>query len=107
MPLFASRTKSVTFRLSAEEYAALRSYCIANKVRSVSELARQAILQQVEGNRSQRNLISGDLVALGSALVEIDGALKNLSGRISRVLGPTQKQAPWNRAPKAPDEKTS
>ena len=90
MPLFNSKKKSITFRLSAEEYEALRSYCIARKVRSVSELARESILPQVFQDRSQRNLISGDPVALGSALEEIDTALKNLSGRISRLLCPFQ-----------------
>lgn len=91
MPLFNSRKKSITFRLSAEEFEALRNYCIASKVRSVSELARESILLQVHGDRSQQNLISGDLTALGSALGEIDIALKNLSGKISKVLGPAQK----------------
>jgi hypothetical protein len=90
MPLLTSRTKLVSFRLSAEEYEALRNYCIARKVRSVSELTRESILLQVYGDRSQRNLITGDIVALGSALEEIDVALKNLSGRISRVLGPSR-----------------
>jgi hypothetical protein len=92
MPLLTSRTKLVSFRLSAEEYEALRNYCIARKVRSVSELTRESILLQVYGDRSQRNLITGDIVALGSALEEIDVALKNLSGRISRVLGPSREE---------------
>lgn len=91
MSLFPSRKKLVTFRLSTEEFEALTNYCIASKARSVSELARESILLRVYGDRSQRNLITGDLVTLGSALVEIDAALKNLSGRISRVLGPSQK----------------
>ena len=91
MPLFTSRTKSVTFRLTAEEFEALRNYCIASKVRSVSELARQSVLLQVNGNRSESNLISGDLAALSTGLVEIEAALQNLSGRISKVLGPSKK----------------
>ena len=91
MPLLTSRTKLVSFRLSTEEYEALRNYCIARKVRSVSELTRESILLQVYGDRSQRNGITGDIVALGSALEEIDVALKNLSGRISRVLGPSRE----------------
>jgi hypothetical protein len=91
MPLFTSRTKSVTFRLTAEEFEALRSHCITTKVRSVSELARKSVLLQVYGNRSEQNLISGDLAALSSGLVEIEAALQNLSGRISRVLGPSRK----------------
>jgi hypothetical protein len=90
MPLFNSKKKSVTFRLSAEEYEALRRYCIARKVRSVSELARESILPQVFEDRSQRTLVSGDPVALGSALEEIDAALKNLRGRVSRLLCPSE-----------------
>jgi hypothetical protein len=104
MPLFNSRKKSVTFRLSTEEFEALRSYCIASKVRSVSELARESILVKVYGNRPHRDLISGDLMDLGSALVDIDVALKHLSGRISRVLGPSQKHVTWTKALRSPDE---
>lgn len=91
MPLFTSRTKSVTFRVTVEEFEALRSYCITSKVRSVSELARESVLLQVYGNRSHRNLLSGDLAELSSGLIEIEAALQNLSGRISRVLGPSHK----------------
>jgi len=91
MPLFTSRTKSVTFRVTAEEFEALRNHCITSKVRSVSELARESVLLQVYGNRSQRDLISEDLAALSSGLIEIEAALQNLSGRISRVLGPSQR----------------
>ena len=93
MPLFNSRKKSVTFRLSAEEFEALRSYCIASKRRSVSEMARDSVLLQIYGHRSQRDLISGDLADLSSALVEIEGALQNLSGRISKILGPAPKSS--------------
>jgi hypothetical protein len=89
MPLLNCKKKSVTFRLSAEEYEALRNYCIARKVRSVSELARESILPRVFEDLSQRSVISGDAVALGSALEEIDTALKHLSGRISRLLFPS------------------
>jgi hypothetical protein len=88
MPLVSSRSKSVTFRVSEEEFEALRDFCIARKARSLSELARESILMRVHGDRSQRDLLTGDLVSLGSALGDIDAALKNLSHRISKVLGP-------------------
>jgi hypothetical protein len=90
MPLFSgSRKKSVTFRLSAEEFEILRSYCIDRKIRSVSELARESILQQVQREYcSPRTLDSGDLVALGSAVEETVMALKNLSGKISIAISP-------------------
>jgi hypothetical protein len=98
MPLFnGSRKKSVTFRLSTEELEALRSYCIGKKIRSVSELARESILQQV-GERGNRTLASGDLVALGSALEETVTALKNL-GKIITVLSPSEVSDLVGRAP--------
>jgi len=88
MPLFNSRTKSITFRLSVDEHEALRHYCITKKIRSISELARASILMEVHGDRLEKHLISGDLTSLGSALRDIDTELRSLSGRIAKILGP-------------------
>jgi hypothetical protein len=85
--LFSTRNKSITFRLSLEEYEALRSYSIDKRVR-ISELAREALMQQISSEPSQRSFVSGDLTSLSSGLEEIDGALKQLSEKISKVLGP-------------------
>jgi hypothetical protein len=91
MPLFSgSRKKSVTFRLSSEEFDALRSYCIDRKIRSISEFARESILQHVQLGHPTRPLASGDLVALGSALEETVTALKNLHGKISTALSTSE-----------------
>jgi cysteine sulfinate desulfinase/cysteine desulfurase-like protein len=92
MPLFSSsRKKSVTFRLSTEEYEALRSYCIGRKIRSISELARESILQQVYAEHcSNRTLVSGDMDAFASAVEETVVALKKLGGKISTVYSPSQ-----------------
>ena len=87
MSLFNIRNKSISFRLSLEEYEALRSYSRIKRVR-ISELAREATLQHIAGESSNRNFVSGDLTALSSGLEEIDGALKMLSEKISKVLGP-------------------
>jgi len=94
MQLFSSsRKKLVTFRLSAEEYEALRNYCTGRKIRSISELARDSVLQQVYGERGNRALVSGDLDAFASAVEETVLALKNLSGRISTVQTVAQQSA--------------
>jgi hypothetical protein len=85
--LYNARNKSITFRVSSEEYAAVKSYCLAKRIR-VSELAREAALQHVASTASQRTFVSGDLMALSSGLEQIDGALKQLSDKISKVLGP-------------------
>lgn len=99
MPLFA---KSITFRLSQEEYAELATCCKANKVRSVSDFVRSATLREVRRGRSERDLILEDLLTLGSALSDIDSALKGLSGKISKVLGPS-KRTLWTRAARSSD----
>jgi hypothetical protein len=91
MSLINSRNKLVTFRLSLEEFESLRSFCISKGARSVSEFARDAILHQINGSGAQRTFVSGDLVTLSSALEDIDIALKNLSGRISKILGSSDK----------------
>lgn len=93
MTLFTSRKKLVTYRLTVEEYQALKSLCITKGVRSISELTRDAVLQQLTAGRPSRNLVSGDLASLTSALEHIDDALLDLSGRISNVLGPACKRS--------------
>jgi len=93
MPLFSSRKKLVTYRLSLEEYEAVRSLCISRGVRSISELTRDAVLQQLSTDRISRNIASGNLISLMSALEQIDVLIKDLSGRISNVLGSTSSNS--------------
>ena len=87
MTLFASRKKLVTFRVTREEYESLRSLCISKGIRSISELTRDAVLQQISSDRVSRKLVSNDLISLISSLEEIDDAIRTLSGRISDILG--------------------
>lgn len=87
MPLFNTRAKSITFRLSLEEYEAVKTYCMANRIR-ISELAREATLEQIAADSHPRTFVSGDLTALSSGLEEIDCALHQLSEKIGKVLGP-------------------
>jgi len=93
MTLLASRKKLITFRVTAEEYEALRKICISKRARSISELTRGAVLQQLSAETPSRAIISGDLVTLVSALEQIDGAIKELSGHISKVLGPVSQRS--------------
>ena len=79
------KNKSITFRLSAEEYEALKNYCVTKHMRSVSELARVAILERVHGPR-----ILGDLSPIQSAVHDTVEALKNLGGRIAAAVNPSQ-----------------
>jgi hypothetical protein len=97
MTLFSSRKKLVTFRVTEEEYEALKNFCITKGVRSISELTRQAVLQQLSADRQSRT-VSGDLVTLISTLEHVDDVLKNLSSGISNALGPAYKRSHSNTA---------
>jgi hypothetical protein len=77
----------VTFRLDPEEYAALRHACVSSGARSISEFAREAVLNSVEAGGPLRGTLGGDLVTLTERLQELDRLLKAASGLIERVLG--------------------
>ena len=87
MVFVSTRKKLVTFRLSGEEYEALKKFCISSGARSISDFARETILERM-AHKTPRGILSSDLTMLSSSLEEIDTLLKDLSGRISKVLGP-------------------
>jgi hypothetical protein len=89
MTLVASRKKLVTFRVTMEEYEALRGLCISRRARSISELTRGAVLQQLSTETLPRSAAPEDLVTLISVLEQIDDELRHIRGRISRIVGPT------------------
>lgn len=99
MTLCSSRKKLVTFRLTVEEYEALKSLCIQKGVRSISELTREAVLQHLSTDRQPQAIGSGDLVTLITTLEHIDDALKDLGVRISSAFGPPEKRSLSRAAP--------
>ncbi len=87
MAVLRSRTRSVTFRLSASEYEALRKYCIEHHFRSISDLTREAVMERVVVQTNGKVFIGDDLTAIGRSLGELDAALSDLSKRIQKVTG--------------------
>ncbi len=81
------RCRLLTVRLSDAEFEALRKACATEGARSLSDLARDAILQRVRASANPRGSLAGDLNQLGVQLVRIDDAIKDLSTCIERVLG--------------------
>lgn len=86
----ATRRRLVTFRFREEEYEAVRTFCETTGARSISDFVRESILQRIR-TRNPRVLISNDLGTLSTALEDIDSALRQLSGKISKVLAPAPK----------------
>ena len=92
MTLLASRKKLVTFRVTMEEYEALRGLCISRRARSISELTRGAVLQQLSMDALPRSAEPEDLVTLISVLEQIDDELRHIRGRISSIVGSAASQ---------------
>ena len=86
MAVLTSRSRLVTFRLSADEYKELQNVCIAEGARSISDFARSAVLRRMV-QAGKRVALSEDLATLGAVLEELDTSLRDLRGRIARILG--------------------
>ncbi len=80
-------TRSITFRLSEAEYDALRQACELHGLRSFSEFGREAVLERLHSLTKTSVSLGEDLATLGGCLLDLDTALRDLSGRITRVLG--------------------
>ena len=93
--LLKSRSKLVSFRLSPEEYDALRQACIASGARSISDFAREAVLRGIETHHGSKSFLGDDLATLSFRLEELDTALKNLSGIIARLLGTREEKVQY------------
>ena len=68
--LFVTKTKSITVRLSEEEYKSLFSECVAVGARSVSDYARDMLFRQNRA-RIHRNPVAVRLSKLDSEVVAL------------------------------------
>lgn len=87
MGLSENRNKLVSFRLTVEEYEAVKRLCLSKGTRSISELTRGALLKHLERDGTNGGVILGDLVSVIQSIEEIDHALQDLRSLISSVLG--------------------
>jgi uncharacterized protein (DUF1778 family) len=88
MSLLRGRARTLTFRVSAEEYDLLAKACVTAGTRSLSEFARSAIFDKVEALSSRSLVLNRDLNTLASQLGGLDEALREARSRISLLLGP-------------------
>jgi uncharacterized protein (DUF1778 family) len=82
MPVPRPRTKLVNFRVSDEEYEALRSACTRHGARSISDFARLAVLGWAGSTDLQATAMQWRLSALGSKMAELEGRVGNLLGAL-------------------------
>jgi hypothetical protein len=93
MVLLKRRSRLVTFRVSAEEYEALTKTCLDNRVRSIAEFARAAVLQKLQAAQAPSSSLSGDLITLSRGLHDLDVLLADARKRIRGILGPVRSGA--------------
>jgi Arc/MetJ-type ribon-helix-helix transcriptional regulator len=74
-----SRSRMISFRLTAEEYDRFRELCYSNGIRSVSEMARAAI------NMMLSQPARAPQEALESRVAELESRLRLLSQEIKKL----------------------
>ena len=87
MSVLKRKSKVVIFRASPDEYDALAKSCLESGARSISAFVRAAVIERIHLTGGQPISISGDLTSLGKALSELDVLLREVSGKIHRLLG--------------------
>ncbi len=96
MSVLKPRSRTVTFRVSAEEFDALTSSCVDSGARSISDFARAAVMQKIHSAGVPAGTLTGDLNTLGRSLAELDQVLLELSRRIRGMLGSVPDSASGN-----------
>jgi hypothetical protein len=81
MTVFTRRTRTVSFRLSEEEYQELRQVCIAHGIRSMSDFARLTTQWWIDGDGSHHEPLLATIRELSGKLRQLDAQVKRLSGR--------------------------
>ena len=74
----------------------LRGLCVSRRARSISELTRGAVLQQLSEDSPSPRSVSDDMITLISALERIDGELRDIRGRILGIVSPAVVHAEDN-----------
>lgn len=92
MPVLKPRHRTVTFRLSNEEYEIVERSCATSGSRSVSDFTRSAVMYRANMLTIPRGLLSEDLASLSKQLTDLDATLRGLRQQIRRVLGSVQPE---------------
>jgi hypothetical protein len=80
MSVFTRRTRTVSFRLSEEEYKQLREVCIAHGIRSMSDFARLTTQWWIDGDGASNEPLLVTIRELRARLRELDSQVKRLAG---------------------------
>jgi plasmid stability protein len=81
--LIQRRSRLVSFRMSEEEYSRLRTRCATAGVRSISDLARNALARLMEAENSpDGDGLAAQVRALSIIVEDLRRQVNELSGRL-------------------------
>jgi predicted CopG family antitoxin len=87
----ARRTKTLSIRISEDEYETLKAFYSSNGTRSVSETAREALRRLVQNQTNPENDVETALRSLDHRLGILQGTVSSLSRTVAeRLLGETK-----------------
>ena len=82
MPVLKPRNRVVYFRVSEEEFNSLQSMCSNHGARSLSDLARTAVLNVLEGaGATVENRVLAKLNELDTGINQLNQRLAGMAGR--------------------------
>src|SRR5436309_5887294 len=79
MPVLKRRSRIVSFRLSQEEYDALKDTCVAEGARSISDFARSAACRLARNGNGSDETLQAAVLTLQGRVEELDRELKRLA----------------------------
>ena len=85
MSVFKRRSKMISFRLSEQEYQSLLQLCATHGVRSLSDLARDALQRMLGANENNGNgpkphdVPDGEVEQLHGRMQQLEGEIKRLA----------------------------
>jgi len=91
MPVLKRRSKMVSFRLSEQEYQDLVALCISRDVRSLSDLARDA-MHGLLGTSKRNGNGNGNGDDIETAVAELHGRMAEMDRELKRLTRFFQEQ---------------
>jgi hypothetical protein len=82
----ARRTKTLSIRISEDEYETLKTFYGSNGTRNVSAIAREALRRMVQNQAAPESDVETALRSLHQRIGDLQGTVSNLSRTVAERL---------------------
>jgi hypothetical protein len=83
MVVFKRRSRMLAFRISEEDYDRLRGLCVSLQARSVSDLARTAVIRLIGSEQGGEDPLVCRMEALSQTVRQLKATVEALSTRLA------------------------